>query len=73
VRGRVSRPGPRELRWGKLASQGLLLQPPPSTGRALLYGSLCMAADSCGVMGMLWGQVACVHVSCGPARGAPGG
>ena len=29
---------------------------PPSAARAVLYGSLCMAADSCGVMDMLWGH-----------------
>ena len=29
---------------------------PPSAARALLYGSLRMAADSWGVMGMLWGH-----------------
>jgi len=29
---------------------------PPSAARAVLYGSLCMAAGSCGVMGMLWGH-----------------
>jgi hypothetical protein len=36
---------------------------PPSAARALLYGSLRMAADSWGVMGMFWGLSACVHVS----------
>ncbi len=36
---------------------------PARAARALLYGSLRMAADSWGVMGMFWGLSACVHVS----------
>jgi len=36
---------------------------PPTAARAVLYGSLRMAADSWGVMGMFWGLLACVHVS----------
>jgi hypothetical protein len=66
-RGRGAKRG--ELRGAALAGQGRAsgagggwrhkagcLQPPPSAARAVLYGSLCMAADSCGVMGMLWGH-----------------
>ena len=29
---------------------------PPRAANDVLYGSLCMAADSFGVMGMLWGH-----------------
>jgi hypothetical protein len=47
----------KHTRWEGLAAH------PPSAARGLLYGSLRMAADSWGVMGMFWGLSACVHVS----------
>jgi len=43
---------------------GLVRQTPPRKACSLLYENQCPAMDSCGVMGMLWGLSAGVHVSC---------
>jgi len=51
---------------GGVITASLATLTPPSAARPVLYGSLRMAADSWGVMGILWGLLACVHVSCGP-------
>ena len=51
---------------GGVSAASLTALTPPSAARAVLYGSLRMAANSWGVMGILWGLLACVHVSCGP-------
>ena len=55
---RASRPA-----LGGVIDTRLALITPPIAARALLSGSLRMAADSWGVMGMFWGLLACVNVS----------
>jgi hypothetical protein len=46
---------------GGVSAARLATITPPSAARALLYGSLCMAADSWSVMGMFWGLSACAR------------
>ena len=49
---------------GGVTRMGLVRVPPPRKAHSLLYENQCPAMDSCGVMGMLWGLSAGVHVSC---------
>ena len=49
---------------GGVTRMGLVRVPPPRKAHSLLYENQCQAMDSCGVMGMLWGLSAGVHVSC---------
>ena len=48
---------------GGVSAVSVSADTPPREARRRLYGSLCMAADSWGVMGMLWGLSAGVHAS----------
>ena len=55
--------GPGLVAQSRKACASFARRTPTNAARALLYGSLCMAADSCGVMGKLWGLSAGVHAS----------